>query len=75
MESLLDQADALVLSAGEEGPERPNFAIPEELTNLASPNGDCLEIRENPNKGKGWCSKVASGGIDDFGVQGTGMCP
>jgi len=59
MESLLDQADALVLSAGEEGPERPNFAIPEELTNLASPNGDCLEIRENPNKGKGWCSKVA----------------
>ena len=57
-ESLLDQADALVLSAGEEGPERPNFQIPEELTNLASPNSDCLEIRENPNKGKGWFSKV-----------------
>lgn len=47
-----------MLSAGEEGPERPNFAIPEELTNLTAPNGDCLEIRENPNKGKGWFSKV-----------------
>ncbi len=58
MESLLDQADALVLTAGEEGPERPNFAIPEELTNLTTPNGDALEIRENPNKGKGWFSKV-----------------
>ncbi len=58
MESLLDQADALVLTAGEEGPERPNFAIPEELTKLTTPNGDWLEIRENPNKGKGWFSKV-----------------
>ena len=58
MESLLDQADALVLSAGEEGPDRPNFGIPEELTNLTAPNGDLVEIRENPNKGKGWFSKV-----------------
>ena len=59
MESLLDQADALVLSAGEEGPERPNFVIPEELMNLTTPNTDWLEIRENPNKGKGWFLKVA----------------
>jgi len=58
MERLLDEADALVLSAGEEGPERPNFDIPEELTNLTTPNGDWLESRENPNKGKGWFSKV-----------------
>jgi len=58
MECLLDQADALVLSAGEEGPERPNFVIPEKLTNLTTPNGDWFESRENPNKGKGWFSKV-----------------
>mmetsp|Transcript_8856 Transcript_8856/g.18528 ORF Transcript_8856/g.18528 Transcript_8856/m.18528 type:complete len:478 (+) Transcript_8856:73-1506(+) len=58
MESLLDQADALVLSAGEEGPERPNFVIPEELANLTTPNSNWLEVRENPNKGKGWFSKV-----------------
>lgn len=52
MESLLDQADALVLTAGETGPERPDFEIPEELmpyTNLR----DVMEIRENPSKGKG----------------------
>ena len=58
MEVLLDQADALVLSAGEDGPDRPNFVIPEELTNLTTPNGDWLEMRENPNKGKGWFSKT-----------------
>lgn len=57
MESLLDQADALILTAGEEGPERPNFAIPEELTNFTIPNGEWLEVRENPNKGKGWFAK------------------
>ena len=58
MESLLDQADALVLTAGEEGPDRPNFDIPEELANLSTPNSDFLEILENPSKGKGWFSKV-----------------
>jgi hypothetical protein len=58
MEGLLDQADALVLSAGEDGPDRPNFVIPEELTNLTTPKGDGLEMRENPNKGKGWFSKT-----------------
>jgi hypothetical protein len=52
MEALLDQADALVLTAGENGPERPDFEIPEELTPLTTPR-DILEVRENPNKGKG----------------------
>jgi hypothetical protein len=66
MEALLDQADALVLTAGEEGPEKPNFDIPEELLNFTSPNNyNWLEIRENPNKGKGWFTKkdVSAGSI------------
>ena len=66
MEALLDQADALVLTAGEEGPEKPNFDIPEELLNFTCPNNyDWLEIRENPNKGKGWFTKkdVSAGSI------------
>jgi len=57
MESLLDQADALILTSGEEGPDRPNFEIPHELANHAIPNGEWLEVRENPNKGKGWFAK------------------
>ncbi len=52
METLLDQADALVLTAGDDGPERPDFEIPEELLPFSTPR-DILEIRENPNKGKG----------------------
>lgn len=52
MEALLDQADALVLTAGEDGAERPDFEIPEELMPFTTPR-DILEIRENPNKGKG----------------------
>jgi len=57
MEFLLDQADALILTAGEEGPDRPDFQVPEELANLTVPNGEWLELRENPNKGKGWFTK------------------
>mmetsp|Transcript_13146 Transcript_13146/g.24672 ORF Transcript_13146/g.24672 Transcript_13146/m.24672 type:complete len:241 (-) Transcript_13146:1056-1778(-) len=57
MEALLDQADALILAAGEDGPERPSFEIPESLLPLTVPNEDWLEIRENPNKGKGWFAK------------------
>lgn len=57
MESLLDQADALVLTAGEEGPEKPNFSVPEELVHLTRPTSDWLEIRENSSKGKGWFIK------------------
>lgn len=52
MEALLDQADALVLTAGENGPERPDFEIPEELMPYTTLR-DILEIRENPSKGKG----------------------
>jgi hypothetical protein len=52
MEGLLDQADALVLTAGDDGPARPNFDIPEELLECTTLR-DVLEIRENPNKGKG----------------------
>eukprot|EP00536_Pseudo-nitzschia_multiseries_P003008 jgi/Psemu1/6810/gm1.6810_g len=57
MEFLLDQADALVLTAGEDGPERPNFQVPEELTDHTAPNAEWLDLRENPNKGKGWFTK------------------
>jgi hypothetical protein len=56
MEKLLDQADALLLTAGEDGPERPNFDIPVELAHLAAPL-DMLQLLENPNKGKGWFAK------------------
>lgn len=52
MEALLDQADALVLTAGEDGPARPDFDIPEELIPFTELR-DILEIRENPNKGRG----------------------
>jgi hypothetical protein len=57
MEGLLDQADALILAAGEDGPERPSFDIPESLMHLTTPNKIRLEIKENPNKGKGWFAK------------------
>ena len=57
MEGLLDQADALVLTAGEDGPARPDFEIPEELMPHTTLR-DVLEIRENPNKGKGLFAKV-----------------
>jgi hypothetical protein len=57
MESLLDQADALVLTAGDEGePERPYFDIPEEYAPHMAPF-ELLQLSENPNKGKGWFSK------------------
>lgn len=56
METLLDQADALLLTAGSDGPERPNFDIPVELAHLAAPH-DLLQLLENPIKGKGWFSK------------------
>jgi hypothetical protein len=57
MEQLLDQADALVLTAGDNlEPERPDFEIPEELMDYTEPQR-LLELRENPNKGKGWYSK------------------
>jgi hypothetical protein len=58
MEALLDLADALIVAAGDDGPERPNFEIPEELVHLVTPNPDCLEILEDPNKGKGWFSRM-----------------
>jgi len=65
METLLDQADALVLSGGEEGPARPDFEVPESLQLHTSPNSDWIEIRENPNKGKGWFAKqgISAGSI------------
>lgn len=65
MEGLLDQADALILAAGDDGPDRPNFEIPEELVHLTIPNPDCLEILEDPNKGKGWFSRtnIAAGTV------------
>jgi hypothetical protein len=57
MESLLDQADALVLTAGDEGePERPDFDIPEEYARLTAPF-ELLQLLENPSKGKGWFAK------------------
>jgi hypothetical protein len=57
MEKLLDQADALLLTAGENGPERSNFEIPEELMHLTAPH-DSMQVLENPNKGKGWFAKL-----------------
>ena len=58
METLLDQADALVLSAGEEGPEKPpNFELPEELVQFTKPNPTKLEIRDTRHKGCGWFTK------------------
>jgi hypothetical protein len=56
MEKLLGLGDALVLTAGENGPERPDFEIPEELAPLTAPH-DFLQVLENPNKGKGWFAK------------------
>jgi hypothetical protein len=56
MEKLLDQADALILTAGEDGPVRPNFDIPVELAHFTLAN-DMLQLMENPNKGKGWFAK------------------
>lgn len=58
MEQLLNQADALLLTATEEdGPEsRPDFEIPQELMHLTS-IPDFLQLQENPKKGKGWVSK------------------
>ena len=54
MERLLDQADALLLTAGEENhPQRPDFEIPEDLLDRTAPY-NLLELYENPNKGKGW---------------------
>lgn len=65
MERLLDQADALILAAGDDGPDRPNFDIPEELVQLSTPNSEWLEILENPSKGRGWHSKkpIAAGSV------------
>eukprot|EP00980_Cylindrotheca_fusiformis_P005431 scaffold1157_cov122-Cylindrotheca_fusiformis.AAC.23 len=56
MERLLDQADALLLTARDDGPERPDFDIPVELAHLAAPY-DLLELLEHPTKGKGWFAK------------------
>ena len=56
MEKLLDQADALVLTAGDNDPPRPDFDIPEELQSHVTPN-DLLQVLENPSKGKGWFAK------------------
>lgn len=55
MENLLDHADALLLTAGEDGPsERPNFKIPTELAHFAAPQ-EFLQLLDNPSKGgKGW---------------------
>lgn len=53
MEALLNEADALILTAGENGPERPDFEIPEELSPYTTPR-DILQVHENPNKGKGF---------------------
>ena len=44
MESLLDQADALLLIAGEDGPSRPDFKIPEELLHLTAPTLSLIHI-------------------------------
>jgi hypothetical protein len=58
MEALLDQADALILTADpDDGPERPCFELPESLLPWTTPNQEVMELRENPNKGKGWYAK------------------
>jgi hypothetical protein len=58
METLLDQADALILIADpHNGPERPCFEFPESLLPWTTPNSEVLELKENPNKGKGWYAK------------------
>jgi hypothetical protein len=51
MESLLDAADALVASGDE--PVRPDFDIPEEYA-VGTTIHRHLELRESPNRGKGW---------------------
>lgn len=56
MENLLDQADALLLTATDGVPQRPDFEIPEELSPFTAPY-DALQVLENPSKGKGWFAK------------------
>jgi hypothetical protein len=57
MDHLLDQADALVLTAGVNlEPSRPNFDIPEEYHAYTAPY-ELLELLENSSKGKGWFAK------------------
>ena len=66
METLLDQADALLLAADpEEGPERPNLELSESLLPLTEPNPQILQLGENPQKGKGWfaASSIPAGSI------------
>lgn len=66
MESLLDQADALVLTAASLGDgmgnggavELPDFAIPEELVELTKPDlQTVMELKESPTKGRGYFAR------------------
>ncbi|KAL3934850.1 MAG: hypothetical protein SGBAC_009518 [Bacillariaceae sp.] len=58
MERLLDELDAMLLTAGDNGPNRPEFDVPEELSHLESP-GDLLQLVDDiPGKGKGWIAKT-----------------
>ena len=73
MERLLDQADALVLTAGAASAgvggddnddaaaavELPDFVIPEELVPLSQPDHiqSILELKESPSKGRGYFAR------------------
>lgn len=57
MEPLLDELDAILLTAGDDGPDRPEFDVPEEYSHLESPS-DLLQLTNNPGKGKGWAAKT-----------------
>lgn len=59
MERLLDQADALLLAAGEDGqPDLPDFDIPEDLVHLTTPDPTKLELKESPSKGRGFFARA-----------------
>ena len=55
MEVLLNAADEL---SREDQPDRPDFGIPQEYSPLAEPNPNILELRDSPQKGKGWLPRT-----------------
>ncbi|CAJ1964999.1 unnamed protein product [Cylindrotheca closterium] len=57
MVRLLDELDAILLTAGDNGPNRPEFDVPEEYSHLESPS-DVLQLVDTPGKGKGWTAKT-----------------
>ena len=50
----MDELDAILLTAGDDGPTRPEFDVPEEFSHL-----DLLQLVENSVSGKGWAAKTA----------------